>query len=349
MYWSRVPEKSDTADLHLGAEQGTSQHLAMTHFILLATILVIAAVFRLLYLGRDLPFVYDLDERLFVKGAMGMLSHHTLDPGWFGVPASTTMYLLGFVYAVIFALGSAFGTFHGTEDFRTIYRTDPAIFYMAGRLISVVAGCAGVWLIYKITASISDRRAGLAAAFALAISPLHIVLSRNLRIDALMTVFVLASVWFSLRIISSDDVRNYIKSGAWLGMAVMTKYPAVVFALAGVTAHLFSAQRKKVILLGIFGASILAAAFVVGPFAFMRFGATLHDVLREARPIHLSATGQGWWHSMVQYFASAVTNSDVSVMALLMVVLQKQFRRRNRTNRQSLRLTIQLSTRGFPG
>ena len=69
------------------------------------------------------------------------------------------------------------------------------------RLPSVAAGVLGVWLTYLIARRLLDRRAGLAAAFLMAVSCFHIYYSQEARLNALVTTLFLAQTWLLLRIL----------------------------------------------------------------------------------------------------------------------------------------------------
>src|SRR6185312_10928238 len=124
-------------------------------------IIILAAGLRAYHLNYDLPFLYDQDEPMFVEHTLTMLKNHDPNPHWFGPPASTTMYLLALVYAGIFTVGRVFGVFHSVEDFKNLYYTDPSVFYLSGRIVSLIFGVATVVLLYKIGKRMFGSKAGL--------------------------------------------------------------------------------------------------------------------------------------------------------------------------------------------
>src|SRR6185436_11699624 len=152
-------------------------------YLILFLILIAAIAVRLYAINYDLPFVYDQDEPMFVQHALSMLKNRDLNPHWFGPPASTTMYLLALVYGTIFGVGRIIGTFQSAEDFRNLYYSNPTVFYLSGRIISAVFGVATIWLVYKIGRRLFGSATSLIAAAVVTLSPIHILLSQQVRMD----------------------------------------------------------------------------------------------------------------------------------------------------------------------
>src|SRR6185369_14130759 len=69
--------------------------------VALLVILACALALRLYGIGFGLPALLDPDEPLFIISALKLLGQHTLNPGWFGHPGTTTIYSLAIIYASI--------------------------------------------------------------------------------------------------------------------------------------------------------------------------------------------------------------------------------------------------------
>ena len=150
-------------------------HKGLTKYqVILLLVLLFGVGIRLYGVDYDLPYIYDQDEPMFVTRSLSMLKNYDPNPHWFGPPASTTMYLLAGTYAAIFVGGRIGGFFHDAADFRNLYYSDPSIFYLSGRIWSVLFGVASIWLVYKIGKRLFGPAAGLIAAAILALSPTHI-------------------------------------------------------------------------------------------------------------------------------------------------------------------------------
>src|SRR5712675_657254 len=79
---------------------------ATARWSLLAAFAVIAGglLLRIFGVASGLPFIYDADETEAVEPALRMLQTGSLNPGWFGFPASTTIYsfwLLFYAYLML--------------------------------------------------------------------------------------------------------------------------------------------------------------------------------------------------------------------------------------------------------
>jgi 4-amino-4-deoxy-L-arabinose transferase-like glycosyltransferase len=270
----------------------------------LIAIILLAIGFRAYHLNYDLPFLYDQDEPMFVEHTLTMLKNHDPNPHWFGPPASTTMYLLALVYACVFAVGRVFGVFHSVEDFRNLYYSNPTVFYLSGRIVSLLFGVATVPLLYKIGKRMFGTAAGLLAAAVLALSPPHIALSQQVRMDVQMVFLLVAAYWYCLNILEQHDWKSYLLAGFLTGLAAVTKYPAAVFVLVLAFSH-FAAHptfnlrdHKKLVGCAI---ATIAGVFVGSPFLLLDFATVLRDVAQEARPEHLGATGEGLLRNLVWY------------------------------------------------
>jgi len=281
-------------------------------YVIIFLILVIAIALRLHAIDYDLPFVYDQDEPMFVTHALSMLKNRDLNPHWFGPPASTTMYLLALVYGGIFGVGRITGAFHSAQDFRNLYYSNPTVFYLSGRIISLIFGVATIWLVYKIGRRLFGPATGLIASAIVALSPIHIFLSQQVRMDTQMTFLVVLAFWYCLNILKQHDWTSYLLAGFVTGLAAVTKYPAIVFSLSIVIAHFIATPSWRLTdhrkLLGS-AVACIAGAFAGSPFVFLDFRTVLNDVIQEARPEHLGATGEGLLRNLLWYAKGPLPNA----------------------------------------
>lgn len=106
----------------------------------------------------------------------------------------------------------------------------------SARLLSVLIGTAAVPLLFLAGRRLFGRRAGLVAAALLAVSPLHVYYSQEVRMYGLVTLLGLLALLFALRWQAAGDGRG--RWASWLGYvvaaaaALYTQYYAV-FLLAG--------------------------------------------------------------------------------------------------------------------
>lgn len=292
----------------------------LREYVIVFLILIIAIAFRLYAINYDLPFVYDQDEPMFVTRALSMLKNRDLNPHWFGPPASTTMYLLALVYGVIFGVGRITGTFQNAEDFRNLYYSNPTVFYLSGRIISALFGVMTIWMVYKLGRRTFGTSTGLIAAAIVALSPIHILLSQQVRMDTQMTFLIVLAFWYCLNILERHDWTSYLLAGLFTGLATVTKYPAIVFSLSIAITHFIATPSRRLTdhrkLLGSAG-TFIAGAFAGSPFVFLDIRTVLRDIIQEARPEHLSATGEGLLRNLLWYAKGPLPNA-LSLIGLLM-------------------------------
>jgi 4-amino-4-deoxy-L-arabinose transferase-like glycosyltransferase len=285
-----------------------------------ATILLITLIgilLRLYGINFGLPFLYDPDEPEFVNRAATLLASRDLNPHWFGHPGTTVIYLLAILYGFVYAGGFVIGVFENSRQFADIYYSNPTVFYITGRLFVAFFGVASIGLLYVIASRIFNKNTGLIAAAIFAINPLHVYLSKLIRTDVLMTFLVLLVFWCCLEIIKKGSWRNYLLAGFFTGLAVATKYPAVVISLVILMAYVLSCPRDSFSKLVASGGSSLVGAFVASPYLFLDYRQMLEDVLFEASPSHLGADGEGFIYNLVWYVQNPLFNSLTLIGMLL--------------------------------
>tara|TARA_B100000809_G_scaffold262872_1_gene314832 strand:- start:43 stop:2058 length:2016 start_codon:yes stop_codon:yes gene_type:complete len=166
---------------------------------------------------------------------------------------------------------------------------------LAGRSVSAGAGCATLWLTYRLGSIVANRTTGLVASLLLGVTALHIQSSHFCTVDVLMTFWATWSLLLMVRMTTSGARGDYLKAGALIALAAATKLNALVLLLPFVLAHglwgrsagqrLASIRVHVPIFLGL-TATLLIFAFLV-PSAWLRpldyFGPTYHgNVLYSA-------------------------------------------------------------------
>ncbi len=122
---------------------------------------------------------------------------------------------------------------------RGYYSTHPPLYYvlvkgvsavvsdaLAGRLVSAVAGTATIPVLYALVARLANRRAALAAALVLALSPLHIWYSQEGRMYATVTLLVAVSYLALAAFQEAPSRRWVILYGLSLVLAMYVDYSA---------------------------------------------------------------------------------------------------------------------------
>lgn len=273
----------------------------------LVSLLVAAFALRLQSIHFGLPALNDPDELTFELGALRMLRGATLNPGWFGHPATTTMYVLAVTTVGVLGCGLLAGRFASVQDFADAIYADPSWVMLPGRVAMAVFAVATVYLTWRLARELFDRRTAFAAAALLAVNPVHITWSQIIRSDMMACFFMLLCLLAALRIGRRDRWRDYVLASLWLGAAMATKWPYALSALAvfgavalRVAAHP-SERVRTLVRLMLFGAMALGFLFAISPYLLLDHVTALRHMRGEAQVRHLGATGSGplenaWWY-----------------------------------------------------
>lgn len=280
--------------------------------LLVLALLVLAAVLCLRGINFGLPALNDSDELMFELGAVRMLRGPTLNPGWFGHPATTTMYLLAVINALVFLTGHLFGWFGSVRGFADAIYADPTWVILPGRVAMALFAVGTVFLVWRLGSTLFGRRAGFAAALLLAINPVHITYAQIIRSDMMACFFMLLVILAAVRIARDGRWRDYVLAAFWLGLVVATKWPFALCALPvagaiGLRVARAPAARRTImlrheaqhfVLLGLMAIGFLLLA---SPYLLLDYQTVVRNLLGEAQPYHLGATGgtplaNAWWY-----------------------------------------------------
>jgi len=279
--------------------------------IAIALVLLAGLALRLHGLNFGLPGLNDPDEMMFQMGAIRMLSGPTLNPGWFGHPATTTIYLLAIINVAVFLGGLALGKWSGPDGFAHAAYFDPGVIILPGRLAMVAFAVWSIWLTWRLARELFGPRTGptvgLVAAAVLAVNPVHIAYSQIVRSDMMAVCLMLLVMLAAVRIARGGGRRDLVLGALWLGLAIVTKWPFALTgaAMAGALAlrvrdgseSLGSAARRLIV----FGLLALAVGLLASPFLLLDYPTLLMNLQGEAQVAHLGATGgpplaNAWWY-----------------------------------------------------
>jgi len=268
---------------------------------------------RVYSLDYGLPYIYVIDELIFIGRALDIIYTGDFNPHWFGHPGTTIMYLFALMFAGKPCVTGDVGPDCVTE-----------IFYMA-RLSMVVFAAGSIYLVFLIGRRLADVQIGLLAAAMFAVAPLHAQHSRFARTDVPMTFFVLAGTWFVISIARTGRWRDYLWAGFLLGLGVATKYPALLLALVIVWAHvLHQLEHKRPVwthLSRLTGAGLatLCGAFIGSPYLFIDFGTVWADLTTEATSFIMGAASDGPVVSLYWYLSTQIP-ANLGALGVLMVL-----------------------------
>jgi hypothetical protein len=254
--------------------------------------------------------MWDPDEPVFMLIPLRMLTEGTLDPGWFGHPGSTVIYLITLIDAAVAGLGIASGRYADASAFAHAAFENPAMLFIPARLAMALIGVGTVWLTYLVGKRVDGTATGLLAALLLAINGLHIAWSQVIRTDIPASLFMLACLLFAIRASEGGKLKDYVLAGAFAGLATVTKWPAVtiLLAVAG-AADIRRFEHREARCLGAAAVAFLAAMVVASPYIFIDWRTVLGNVRGEATPFHLAHTGAGFLSNVGFYFADQVAGT----------------------------------------
>jgi mannosyltransferase len=159
------------------------------------------------------------------------------------------------------------------------------------RALSGFAGLLGVAAIYLLGTIIVDRKLGVAAALALAISPFHIWYSQEVKMYSLIAFLVAMSCYFFLRLIKRGKARDWLGYGLSTLFAIYTHYLTIFVIVAQMTYLVLARRRYRPVLnkwlvcmtlVGSLYVPWIAAVFLRGGF----YGASI-SWISAARPADL--------------------------------------------------------------
>jgi hypothetical protein len=277
---------------------------------------------------RDLPYLYEIDEPIFVERAVNMVASGSLNPGWFGNPGSTLMYPLAMIYRVWSEIRYDSAVQSPDQGLRDLFARDFAEFYLIGRLLTIAYGVFCLPLIYLLGKNVFGAGVGLTGAFLSIFSPLVVWHSQIVRTDSAGTFFGLLSLWLCLRAYDRPTIWSWILAGLAIGLSVSTRYFMVVLipfmlvlSLATSWKRSGSVHRWQVVVMSFAGLAAVAIAFVIStPYFFLDFDTALMNIRGEARTTHLGADGLSPTGNFLWYLTQAIPTAISLPQAVLVLV-----------------------------
>jgi len=294
--------------------------------VALLAILGAALWLRLSGIRFGLPALNDPDELMFEMGAVRMLRGPTLNPGWFGHPATTTMYVLAIVNMASFAVAFLSGMAASAREFADMVYADPSLLILPGRIAMTGFAIASIIVTWRLAARLVGPIAALAAAALLAANPVHVTYSQIIRSDMMACVFMLLCMLAATDVATRGTWRAYMMSGIWLGVAVATKWPFALTALS-ICGATWIVVRDNVIdrrpaiirLLAAGGVGVIAL-LLVSPFLLIDHATAIRNLHGEGQVAHLGATGSSFWDNLRWYAAGPLASGFGVAGAVLMAL-----------------------------
>ena len=234
-FGGRGKSRASSADEHRGTDAPALRPRIDTINILLGVILLLALVLRMTGTDWDQGGLYHPDERDFLGRAERLDFSQLTEPGLLGVESRLNPRWFNYGSLPLYVLSGlkSLASPFTDQDWNLFDLRFP------GRNLAAIADTITVLFVFLLaTRLVGDRRAGLIAALLAAMAAIHIQNAHYTAVDAPMTMFIIATIYFSTRLVQERRQKYALLAGVMLGLAIATKFSAAPVALALGTAHL---------------------------------------------------------------------------------------------------------------
>lgn len=245
------------------------EHRRISTIVCLVAIVGAGLFLRLYGIPFGLPYLYHQDEPVTVGVAL-KFGTGELNPHYFHHP-HLLHYILFVLYGCVFLGGYVLHIFHSVSEFRSLFFHDPSLFYLSGRVFCAILGATTLLATYGYGKRLSGHLVGILSSLFLATSFLHVRHSHYVRHDIPVTLMVLISSLFILKILEYGRKKDYLWAGFLLGLTLVTNWNGAIVLTSLATAVLLRREALKKSLFNLFlsGGASLVAAFVGSPFLFL--------------------------------------------------------------------------------
>lgn len=289
--------------------------------ILLGAILAIGAALRTVGIGYGLPAVYNPDEVAIMNRAVA-LGQNALNPHNFLYP-TFYFYVLFAWEGALFIVGWIAGWFATLAAFEQQYFLDPSLFYLAGRLLSVLCGVATIWATWRLGAQLFGRIAGLSAAALLAVAPLAVRDAHYVKHDVPVTLLIVLTHLALSNLATGRPASRWWMAGVLAGLALSTHYYAIFVLVPVVLVLLMPRHDDEAVAPRVSRTlatlAVAAAAFIAAsPFLLIEPGIAYRDIVANREIVVDRATQSGGAFASIAFYVRWLsTDASGSVAAAL--------------------------------
>src|SRR3989344_5783556 len=221
----------------------------------LSLILLLALALRLIGISHGYPFIFNIDEPTVVRSTLSLRFTPFIDH--FDWP-HFNYYLNYFFYFIFIKLRSLI-----------------QILYLISMILSAVFGALTVLPVYFLTLEISkNKKSALFAAIFMSVIPFHAYFSHFALQDGVMLFWLSCAIYFSYIGILQNNLKSYLLSGLFFGLAVGTKYNAILFMamVPAFSIEKYLSNRKDFLLMlknGIYLSSVSGITFVLTSYSLL--------------------------------------------------------------------------------
>ena len=274
----------------------------------LLVILIVGAVVRFWGINFGLPGTECRpDETTIIQVVLGFFTGD-LNPHFFNYP-TLYMYIIFILYIGYYLLGLLVGQFSSISYFFATYSISPSAFYLINRCFTAFLGTATIFVTYAMVKHLFNKKTGLIASLFLSLAYLHVRDSHFGVTDVPTTFFIMCAMLFIIKSYKIKDLRNYMLAGIFTGLAISTKYTAILLVLPMLLVHLlhvFEQGEKNIALyfdkrILIFTGLFIVVFLLTTPFALFDFSAFMADISYEMNHFnrgHVMLLGKGWWYHL---------------------------------------------------
>jgi hypothetical protein len=280
-----APRKPPAASAPESPEAPARRRRQVDRWVIAALVVTaVALVLRLTGLAFGLPYHYHWDEPTIMNRVIRM-GGGDLNPHFFYYP-TLLMYVLLVLQGALYAAGRALHYYPSADAFAVAYLTNSTASYVVGRALVASLGAASVFLTFIVGRRFLSAPAGLIGALLLAVSPVHIGSSHFVTNDVPMAFFALLAYLFIWDVYKRGRGRDYLLSGAVVGLGTATKYLPVVLLVSIALAHAFrmrnQAERWRAATQGwpwllAAGAAAFIAFAIASPYVLLDWRSAIHD------------------------------------------------------------------------
>jgi hypothetical protein len=167
------------------------------------------------------------DESTLVHRAL-VIAGGQWNPHFFNYP-SFHLYLLSAVFGLYYLSSLLVGTVDGTQTFLLRFLVDPSDLYLTGRWLTALMGTATIACCWHMGRTLGGRAAATASAILVALAFLHVRDSHFLTVDVPAAFWTTASMAVLVDYAHRGGRRQLVLGAVLVGLAMSTKYNAVLF------------------------------------------------------------------------------------------------------------------------